>query len=459
MKWSPSSHAYLDAAPDGIFVATAEGRIEYASPRGVGLFGQASQHEVVGHSLRDFVEREDFARVVELLRDAGRGPAEVRLRRPGEVVVWAEASADRVPGQDGQLVLVVRDVSRRKRVEDELVRAKRAAEESAARLARALRDLEQAAATDKLTGLFNRGHFEQVMAVEQARNRRYGHLCSLIVLDVDHFKAVNDQFGHDAGDKVLVAIAGAVARAVRVSDTACRWGGEEFAILLPGVGAAAAARMADRIREAVAEEQCPGVPVRVTVSAGVAQLDTRETGAEGFKRADLALYRAKEGGRNRVELSVGACDAAERRVIQLVWDPGHDSGDERLDGQHRHLFALGNALLDDAMSGGDAAAIRARFSALLAHAMAHFDDEEALLERICYADLRQHAALHRALVQEAQRLERRLEAGELALQELVSFLVVRVVRDHIVGADTRFFQELAAAQSERGMARSRLVSR
>jgi len=452
MKKVSGSSDYLDASPDAIFVATAEGHIEYASRRGAGILGLASSIEVVGRSLGEFVEREDFSHVIDLLQDVGRGPTEVRIRRPGEAAVWAEACADRVPGQLDRLVLVMRDVSRRKRAEEELVRARQVAEEAAQRLQQALRELERTAATDKLTGLFNRRHFEQVLAVELARCRRYGHLASLIMLDIDHFKAVNDGFGHDAGDKVLVAIAGTLGRSVRASDTACRWGGEEFAILSPGVSAAAAMQLAHRVREAVAEESVAGIPGHVTLSAGVAQLDPAESVEQGFKRADQALYRAKAGGRNRVEASKGAWDAPEHRVVQLVWDPGHESGHAQLDEQHRQLFAHANALLDLAMTEAPLASLRQRFSALLALVKTHFSDEERVLERIGYADREQHAGLHRALVQEAERMQVRLDAGALALPELVAFLVVRVVHDHMVGADTRFFPVLAASTAGDGRA-------
>jgi diguanylate cyclase (GGDEF)-like protein/hemerythrin-like metal-binding protein/PAS domain S-box-containing protein len=436
--------AYLDASPDAIFVADPEGRIAFASRRGVTMLGQPSPGALLGRSLPEFVEREDVERVLEMLRDVRRGPTELRIHPPGGPSVWTEANAERVVGVDGDaVVLVVRDVSRRKAAEEALVAAKIQAEEAARSLERSLQAMAYEAATDRLTGLWNRRHFEQVMAVELARCRRYGHVASLVLIDVDHFKAVNDRFGHDAGDRVLGALAAAIGRIARTSDTVCRWGGDELAVLTPGVSAAAAVRLGDRIREDLAAAP-PDVPAPVTLSAGVAQLDPLETLEQWLKRADRALYQAKAAGRDRVELAAGAGNTREHRLFQLVWDPAYECGDALIDDQHRRLFTLGNALLDETLAGAPAVDVRPRLSALIAHAAAHFADEEQLLERIGFAERVQHRALHRALIEEATRLEDLLDAGRLGVRELVAFLVGRVVQDHLIGADTRFFEAVAA---------------
>jgi diguanylate cyclase (GGDEF)-like protein/hemerythrin-like metal-binding protein/PAS domain S-box-containing protein len=445
-----TSSTYLDASPDAIFVADAGGRIHFASRRGVAMLGQASADALQGRALTDFVEREDAPRLAELLGDLCRGPTEVRFRAPGAPALWTEANAERVPGPDGEdaVVVVVRDVSRRKQAEAELRAAKARAEETLREVVRSLQELEREAATDTLTGLWNRRHFEQVMAVELARCRRYSQVSSLVLVDLDHFKQVNDRFGHDAGDRTLAACARVIARTTRTSDSACRWGGEEFAILAPGVTAEAAVRLADRIRGELAAVDL-GVPSRVTLSAGVAQVDPLETLEQWLKRADRALYRAKEAGRDRVELATSRGDLTEGRLFRLVWDPAYECGEPLVDEQHRALFSLANALMDEVGSGG-ATAIRVRLSALVAHAAAHFSDEERVLERVGFAERAQHMALHRALVEEATRLESLLDAGRLSVHDLVSFLVGRVVRDHLLGADTLFFPAVAAARGGAG---------
>jgi diguanylate cyclase (GGDEF)-like protein/hemerythrin-like metal-binding protein/PAS domain S-box-containing protein len=439
-------HSYLDSSPDGILVADLEGRIEYVSRQGVALLGQTAAAAIVGRSLDEFVFEADRSLVHELLRQLHAGPSEIRIVRTGQPPLWAEINAERLGESTRSVVLVARDASRRKAVEDELLSAKRAAEEATQRLQRAFRDLEQLAATDKLTGMWNRRHFEHAATVEIARCRRYSQLVSLILLDVDRFKLVNDRFGHDAGDRVLVALARTIGLSLRGSDSAARWGGEEFVVLLPSVAAAGAHRAADRLRELVERIELPEPPGRLTVSAGVAQLGPGEDLDQWLKRADQALYRAKEKGRNRAELSASPSDTPDHRVVQLVWDPDYECGDPLIDGQHRQLFVLANALMDESMGEGRIEVRRQRLTALLGHVVQHFADEERMLERVGYPELQQHRALHGALTDEALKLAGRMEAGELQLQELVQFLVVRVVRDHLLRSDTLFFPTVAAAR-------------
>ena len=163
-----------------------------------------------------------------------------------------------------------------------------------------LRDLS---IVDDLTGLFNRRHFERSLAYEIGRFNRYRQPLGLAILDLDHFKSINDTHGHDAGDEVLRTVARAIQSIVRAPDIACRYGGEEFAILLPHTGIEGAARAAERLRRAVAELTVilsPDCAIGVTLSAGVASADSPATGAALVREADRALYQAKAGGRNRV---------------------------------------------------------------------------------------------------------------------------------------------------------------
>ena len=163
--------------------------------------------------------------------------------------------------------------------------------------------------TDALTGIANRRLFEHRLHEEITRRGRHGHPLSCILVDVDRFKEVNDNYGHGVGDHVLRAVAGALARNLRAGDVLARYGGEEFCLLLPATPATVAAVIAERMREGVATltfADLSADPLRVTVSAGLACLegpfkpDTQNLGAWLVEQADAALYQAKQSGRNKV---------------------------------------------------------------------------------------------------------------------------------------------------------------
>ena len=163
----------------------------------------------------------------------------------------------------------------------------------------------RSAVTDGLTGLYNHGFFLQALKREVLRARRHDLLLSLIMLDLDDFKAINDTRGHLEGDRVLVRAAALINESLREIDIAARYGGEEFAVILPETSRSGAAVVADRIRRRIAEEFAKrrGGPV-VTLSAGVAGYpEDAGTAEEMIRRTDEALYRAKADGKNRVTLA------------------------------------------------------------------------------------------------------------------------------------------------------------
>jgi len=175
-----------------------------------------------------------------------------------------------------------------------------------ARAAAATAQLERIATTDGLTGLWNRRHLLERLEAEAARSRRNGRPLCLAILDVDHFKRVNDGHGHPAGDEVLRVLAGLLKEAVRTSDVVGRMGGEEFAILMPETDRAQARLVCERLRRLVAARPVrlpSGEDLRVTLSTGIALLAGEEESDKLISRADAALYGAKAGGRNRVKLA------------------------------------------------------------------------------------------------------------------------------------------------------------
>jgi diguanylate cyclase (GGDEF)-like protein len=161
--------------------------------------------------------------------------------------------------------------------------------------------LAHAAAVDPLSGLFNRRYFHQRLAEELERAQRYGMPVALAMVDLDNFKTVNDRHGHLAGDAIIHQTADLMRRSVRVFDICTRFGGDEFAIVMPGSTLDAAMRIAERIRERVAAESFgDGLQLQVTASIGVAVADTGVGTSDLIAQADHALYVAKQRGKNRV---------------------------------------------------------------------------------------------------------------------------------------------------------------
>jgi diguanylate cyclase (GGDEF)-like protein len=163
------------------------------------------------------------------------------------------------------------------------------------------RELEVLSVTDRLTGLYNRRKLDDVLEEELLRCRRYGQHFSLIIMDIDNFKRINDSHGHHAGDAVLQAMAQILRERTRDADALARLGGEEFVIICRHSGIDGALETAERVREAIAAHEFPGVG-HATASFGAAACCNGDSTTEHLlERADAALYRAKAAGRNRVE--------------------------------------------------------------------------------------------------------------------------------------------------------------
>lgn len=170
----------------------------------------------------------------------------------------------------------------------------------------AQRQLESMAVTDKLTGLGNRQAFDVSFGDAIKRARRMDENVSLMMIDFDNFKLVNDSFGHIVGDEVIKRAIGFIKPMLRESDILCRWGGEEFSVVMPACNAKNATVIADNIRDGVMDEIFVGQDInwRMTISIGISELSgTSDDGVEMLRRADSALYLAKENGRNRVEVA------------------------------------------------------------------------------------------------------------------------------------------------------------
>lgn len=181
-------------------------------------------------------------------------------------------------GRAQRMIGTVQDITEQKELEDEL---------------------ERNAVTDHLTGAYNRKRFDEEIEKTLARRRRNGVVSALIMLDIDHFKPVNDTYGHDVGDDVLVTLTQLIQSSLRVPDLLARWGGEEFVIILPDTDMLEARQLAERLRHLIANYRFEVID-QLTVSLGVTTLQPTDDSRSCLKRLDDALYQAKFSGRNQV---------------------------------------------------------------------------------------------------------------------------------------------------------------
>lgn len=162
--------------------------------------------------------------------------------------------------------------------------------------------LEQKAYKDNLTGINNRENFEDIFSIEIANAKQNDRALSLIIFDVDHFKQINDTFGHQAGDMILIDLVNLISDNIKHGDVFARWGGEEFVILTPATEITGASNLAEKLRKLVQSHSFSYVENELTASFGIAQLSDEDTKRTLFEKADAALYEAKKNGRNRVEV-------------------------------------------------------------------------------------------------------------------------------------------------------------
>lgn len=282
----------LASLGEGVFGLDRKGRLTFINQAAIDLLGYESEQSVIGrnaHQLmhaqhpdgRSYPEAECPIYQVMQTNEPLEAWRDIFFRADGAPLP-VESFANPIIGLTGQsegVVVVFRDISQQVSLEAQL---------------------EHAAHHDRLTGAYNRHFFDQLAERECLRCLRRGEPLSLVILDIDHFKDVNDRHGHLAGDEVLKNLVRHISDRMRGNDVLTRWGGEEFALLLPDTTLEGARALAEKLRASVAEARLADQVPRLTISLGVTRICPGGTPAEGFMRADRALYAAKRAGRNRV---------------------------------------------------------------------------------------------------------------------------------------------------------------
>lgn len=293
---------FVEQANDIIYTLDLQGCFQYVSPNWRDQLG-TDPAAVIGQHYTRFVHPDDWPAWHSSLREK-TSSLEYRIRHAEGGWCWHTSSLTLLLDEQqcpSGILGVTRDISRRKANELALRQARDAAEAANRELQIANAQLSNLATTDTLTGAWNRRYFEQELQRELTQSRRYGEPLSLLMFDIDHFKDVNDRYGHPAGDAVLVGLTRLVQCNLRAADTLARWGGEEFVVMMPHCDADEAVRLAEKLRVLLAEQPFETVG-QVTASFGVAQCRPDDSPQSWIKRADLALYQAKADGRNAVRL-------------------------------------------------------------------------------------------------------------------------------------------------------------
>lgn len=303
-----------DWVDDVIWTLDYEARFTYVSPSIQKLSGhlpeQLLQQPFSAMLRPDSAQRLEQACQValdQLRRGLPINPfrAELELIASDGSGLWSEATMNGLYGPDQRcigFVGVSRDIRERKRYESDLREARDAAETANLSLLSANAVLHGQAISDPLTGVSNRRHFEQVLAAQISQAQRYGEPLSLLIIDIDQFKAINDTYGHQMGDLVITELARLLKASLRKVDLLARWGGDEFVVLLSHTSAKQACQWAEQMRRSISVHVFPVVP-QITASFGVAEWHPEESGEALFARMDSMLYAAKAAGRNRVRLS------------------------------------------------------------------------------------------------------------------------------------------------------------
>ena len=310
------------------------------------------------------------------------------------------------------------------------------------------RELVRQATEDVLTGICNRRRFYDLAEREILRGGRYDDPMVLLMLDIDHFKKINDNFGHGNGDAALKQMASVCKAELRSIDIFGRIGGEEFSVMLVKTDAITGRQVAERLRRSV--EQCilttdKGL-VKVTVSIGGVSFSGNQHSLDyRLKQADNALYEAKSAGRNRTVM-VNDLAVTQKKdenlktgFVRLEWNKSYESGNKQIDEQHRNLFERSNMLIKALIAQQGRALCMQYIEELISEISEHFSTEEQLIKRAGYPGTEEHRKIHLKLKKEALEIARRHKTGQLEISEVFHFLAIKVVSEHLLDEDQKFF--------------------
>lgn len=298
--------------------------------------------------------------------------------------------------------------------------------------------LYELATRDTLTGIYNRTYFIEDLKNKMSQAARNNSALSLILLDLDHFKNINDEYGHMNGDIVLKSVASMLEESLRKSDVVCRWGGEEFIVLLPDTEIEMAGAVAEKLRVSTASLKFEGMR-GVTASFGVTQVNDADTDVSLFRRLDNSLYLAKLTGRNKVVSNEELYIVKSGLPVNIEWGPFFKSGNAEIDQDHQNLISMANEIIVSCFNEVHSNKVEILFEALAKEIREHFEREEEILKTNGYKNYEEHKSIHNDLIEKTMFMKDKVKSGETTYLNVVKYLIQEVVVGHIIKSDFEFF--------------------
>lgn len=415
----------IQTVPMGMFLLSQDGHLIFANPYFINQFESDSLEtlrNVVNNNLKALFKNESdsihYMDQLSLCKDTLHLEYELLSRK--NKVFWAEIHLTKIYTQHNQIQYegILINVQSKKDYELSLVTL---------------------ASTDRLTGLKNRLYFDQVVEEEMQRCDRYNHPLTMILFDLDHFKTVNDTYGHSVGDEVLITISTIAIQNVRKTDMLARWGGEEIAILMPETTKEGAAFVAEKIRVAL-ENTSHEIAGTITASFGIAERSQNELYTDWFRRVDDCVFAAKNMGRNSISIA-DSSSSFSHGFVRLIWQSRFNSGNPVIDQDHIKLFSLTNAFMDASFQENSSTPQVVLFEELIQHILLHFQNEEEIIRNTDFPTdlLEAHKIRHTNLLNLCNELMDELINNKKVATEVFHEILNEVIIGHIIKEDNHYF--------------------
>lgn len=300
-------------------------------------------------------------------------------------------------------------------------------------------ELESKFILDRFTGIYTRDYFNFRLKEEISHVQRKKYPIAMIYFDLDHFKNVNDVYGHSAGDEVLLEVVAVVKSIIRIEDVFSRWGGDEFILLLPNTDLNGAKFVADRMRSEIESLEISKA-YGVTASVGYSQWQPKEYLESWFIRTDQALYTSKNTGKNKVTASDHKLE--KNVLVRVDWDEATNSGCAIIDDEHKAILKRCNLIVESALEQSSFDETIRNVEVLILEMEQHFKDEIQILKDIDYPEVEKHQNIHDALIKKTNVIFQKTIQRDITAVEFFTFLLLTVVEGHFKNEDVKYFQYL-----------------